>query len=99
MPTSDETLVLYSDGVSMFEAPADRFVVATVGWEPQYAAVGRDLKVTMYAGIGGAQITDPQDRPLPDGPARMARQAGRIMKALRGEADAPATPARAAAGE
>ncbi len=76
---------LYSDGLSMFEAPEDRYVVATVGWEPQYAAVGRDLKVTMYAGVGGAQITDPEDRPLPDGPARMARHAGRIMKALRGE--------------
>jgi hypothetical protein len=78
----------------MLDAPLDRFVVATVGWEPQYAAIGRDVKVTMYAGLGGAQITDPDDRELPDGPARMARQAGKIMKALRGETDAPAEPER-----
>jgi membrane-anchored protein YejM (alkaline phosphatase superfamily) len=86
---------LYSDGLSMFEAPKDRFVVSTVGWEPQYAAVGADLKVTMYAGLGTARITDPDDRPLPDGPARMAASAGRILKALRGEAQdttAAATP-------
>jgi hypothetical protein len=81
---------LYADGQSMFRAPADRFVVSTVGWEPQYAAIGKDLKVTMYAGLGTAQITDPEDRPLPDGPARMAAAAGRILKALRGEtAEAP----------
>jgi hypothetical protein len=94
---------LYSDGVSMFEAPPDRFVVSTVGWEPRYAAIGADLKVTMYAGLGTAQITDPDDRPLPDGPARMAASAGRILKALRGEASLdgaaatapPAAPASA----
>ncbi len=77
---------LYADGVSMFEAPRDRFVVSTVGWEPLYAAIGADLKVTMYAGLGTARITDPDDAPLPDGPARMAASAGRILKALRGEA-------------
>jgi uncharacterized protein len=73
----------------MFGAPADRFVTSTVGWEPQYAVIGKDLKVTMYAGLGTAAITDPEDRPLPDGPARMARSAGRIMRALRGEAQEP----------
>ena len=77
---------LYADGVSMFHAPRDRFVISTVGWEPHYAAIGADLKVTMYAGLGTAQITDPEDVPLPDGPARMAAAAGRILKALRGEA-------------
>ena len=81
---------LYADGLSMFSAPHDRFVVSTVGWEPQYAAIGESLKVTMYAGLGTARITDPDDRPLPDGPARMARSAGRILKALRGEAQEPA---------
>jgi hypothetical protein len=40
----------------------------------------------MYAGLGTAAITDPEDRPLPDGPLRMAKSAGRIMRALRGEA-------------
>jgi membrane-anchored protein YejM (alkaline phosphatase superfamily) len=87
---------LYADGISMFTATPDRFVVSTVGWEPQYAAIGQDLKVTMYAGLGTAQITDPDDRPLPDGPARMAASAGRILKALRGEAQ---EPVQAASGQ
>ena len=91
---------LYADGQSMFGAPADRFVTSTVGWEPQYAVIGKDLKVTMYAGLGTAAITDPEDRPLPDGPARMARSAGRIMRALRGEAQEPVqAQAQAAAVE
>ena len=60
---------LYSDGLSMFEAPADRYVVTTVGWEPSYAAIGKDLKVVMYAGLGTAAITDPEDRPIADAPA------------------------------
>ncbi len=81
---------LYADGVSMFRAPPDRFVVSTVGWEPYYAATGKDLKVKMYAGLGTAEITDPEDRPIPDGPARMAANAGRILRALRGEAQDPA---------
>ncbi|MGC4000021.1 MAG: sulfatase-like hydrolase/transferase [Anaeromyxobacter sp.] len=76
---------LYSDGRVAFTAPADRFVVATVGWEPQYAVIGKDLKVMMYAGIGSTSVTDPDDKPLPDGQVRMAAQVGRIMRALRGE--------------
>ncbi len=76
---------LYSDGMSMFEAPRGRFVFSTVGWEPRYAAIGEDLKVMMYAGLGTVRITDPDDRDLPDGPARMAPQAGKILRALRGE--------------
>jgi len=85
----------YSDGVSLFEAPPDRFVFTTVGWEPSYAVIGKDLKVTMYAGLGSASITDTHDQPLPDGAARMAPFAGKIMRALRGEtvpAQAPAVP-------
>jgi hypothetical protein len=70
----------------MFAAPDDRCVASTVGWEPQYAVICKDLKIVMYAGLGTAAITDPEDRPLPDGPVRMARSAGRIMRALRGEA-------------
>ena len=88
---------LYADGVSMFEAPPDRFVVSTVGWEPYYAATGKDLKVKMYSGLGTAEITDPEDRPLPDGAARMAASAGRILKALRGEAQDAGPSATAAA--
>jgi len=75
----------WSDGMDMFRAPEDRFVVATVGWEPRHAVIGKDLKVRMYAGLGTAQITDPDDQPLADGPARLARNAGKILKALRGE--------------
>jgi membrane-anchored protein YejM (alkaline phosphatase superfamily) len=94
----DHPPALYADGQSMFTAPPDRFVTSTVGWEPRYAVVGKDLKVTMYAGLGTASITDPFDAPLPDGPARMAANAGRILKALRGEsqdaAQASASPAR-----
>jgi hypothetical protein len=95
---------LHSDGVSMFEAPADRFVLSTVGWEPRYAVVGKDLKVTVYAGLAGAQVTDPDDRPLPDGNARLAANAGRILRAMRGEEVAPTStqrpvPTAARAGE
>jgi membrane-anchored protein YejM (alkaline phosphatase superfamily) len=81
---------LYSDGQSMFTAPQDRFVTSTVGWEPRYAVIGKDLKVMMYAGLGTASITDPFDQPIPDGPARMAKSASRILRALRGEAQDPA---------
>jgi membrane-anchored protein YejM (alkaline phosphatase superfamily) len=96
----DHAPSLYADGVSMFAAPPDRFVTSTVGWEPRYAVVGKDLKIMMYAGLGTASITDPFDRPLADGPAQMARNAGKIMRALRGEAQdgtqaSAATPAAA----
>jgi membrane-anchored protein YejM (alkaline phosphatase superfamily) len=77
----------YSDGLPLFEAPRDRFVLATVGWEPRYALIGDDLKVTVYAGMAGMAVTDHDDRPLPDGEARVAAHAGRILRTLRGEAD------------
>jgi membrane-anchored protein YejM (alkaline phosphatase superfamily) len=73
---------LYSDGLSMFEAPPDRFVLTTVGWEPHYAVIGKDLKVTMYAGFGDARITDPEDRDIPDAEQRFGANAGKILKAL-----------------
>ncbi len=91
----DHPPALYADGTSMFTAPSDRFVVSTVGWEPRYAAIGADLKVTMYAGLGTASVTDPEDRPIPDGAARMAASAGRILKALRGEPAQKTAPAAA----
>jgi len=75
----------YSDGVSMFAAPRDRFVLTTIGWEPRFAAIGRDLKVTFYgldAGFGGVTVTDPLDRPLPDGEARFAAEASHILRAF-----------------
>ncbi len=80
---------LYSDGMSAFEAPLDRFVIATVGWEPRYAIIGRDVKVQMYAGIG-AQVTDPDDRPLSGSSAELTRHAGSMVRALRGETGAAA---------
>ncbi len=74
---------LYSDGMSMFDAPQDRFVLASLGWEPRFAAIGEDLKVTFYgmdAGMGGVTITDPFDRPLPDGARRFSIEAPRILR-------------------
>jgi membrane-anchored protein YejM (alkaline phosphatase superfamily) len=73
---------LYSDGMSMLDAPPDRFILTTVGWEPHYAVIGKDVKVTMYAGFGDARITDPEDRDIPDAQQRFAANAGRILKAL-----------------
>ncbi|HET6923955.1 MAG TPA: sulfatase-like hydrolase/transferase, partial [Anaeromyxobacteraceae bacterium] len=35
----------YCDGIDMFQAGPDRFVLTAVGWEPVYALVSRDLKV------------------------------------------------------
>jgi membrane-anchored protein YejM (alkaline phosphatase superfamily) len=73
----------YAAGMSMFEAPADRFVLTTVGWEPRFAAIGKDLKVAFHgmdAGLGGVTITDPFDRPLPDGEARFSAAAPRILR-------------------
>jgi len=75
----------YADGISMYDVPADRFVLSTVGWEPRYCAVGSDLKVTFYgldAGFGGVSVTDPEDRPLPDGDARFAARAQDILRAF-----------------
>ena len=75
----------YSDGMSLFRATTDRFVVASVGWAPKYAVVGNDIKVvfsTSDAGLGSTRITDPLDRPLPDGDARFALQAPAILRAF-----------------
>jgi membrane-anchored protein YejM (alkaline phosphatase superfamily) len=76
---------VYADGIPMYDAPAGRFVLATVGWEPRWCAVGTDLKASFYgldAGFGGVTVTDPQDRPLPDGDARFAARAADILRAF-----------------
>jgi membrane-anchored protein YejM (alkaline phosphatase superfamily) len=76
----------YADGMSMFSAPPDRFVLSTVGWEPRFAVIGRDLKATFFAydaALGGVEVTDPSDRPLPDGASRFSAQAPRILRAFR----------------
>jgi hypothetical protein len=82
----DRPAQTYSDGMSMFSAPPDRFVLATVGWEPRFAVIGRDLKATFFAydaALGGVEVTDPSDRPLPDGASRFSAQAPRILRAFR----------------
>jgi hypothetical protein len=88
----------YADGISMFAVPPGRFVLATVGWEPRYCAVGADLKATFFgldAGFGGVQVTDPEDRPLADGDARFAAHTADILRAFSRETAAPAaSPAR-----
>jgi membrane-anchored protein YejM (alkaline phosphatase superfamily) len=87
----------YSDGLDMFTAPQDRFVLASLGWEPRYAAIGKDLKVSFYgmdAGLGGVTITDPFDRPLPDAEARFSAAAPRILRVFgKGAGPAAAAPA------
>lgn len=78
---------LYSDGLPMHLAPDDRYMMATVGWEPRYAIVGKDLKVRFYsmdAGFGSARVTDPFDKPLEDGEARFAKEGSKILRRLRG---------------
>src|SRR5262249_4150266 len=85
----------YADGLPMFEAPPDRFVLATVGWEPRYAVIGHDLKATFSAfdaATGGVSITDPWDRPLADGDARFGAEAGRILRAFRSPRAGGETP-------
>jgi membrane-anchored protein YejM (alkaline phosphatase superfamily) len=87
----------YADGISMFDVPPSRFVLATVGWEPRYCAVGRDLKATFFgldAGFGGVAVTDPEDRPLADGDARFAARAADILRAFSREPTPPAAPIR-----
>lgn len=71
----------YSDGVDMFEARPDRFVLTAVGWEPVYALVSRDLKVT-FGGLQGTLITDFRDRPIADGNARLAAHLRDLLKAI-----------------
>ncbi len=83
----DRATTTYGDGMSMFEAPADRFVLATVGWEPRYAVIGSSLKATFSAfdaAVGGAVVTDPFDRPLADGDSRFSAEAARVLRAFRG---------------
>jgi hypothetical protein len=89
----DHPAQLYSDGMRAFDAPASRFVLSTVGWEPRYAMTGTDLKVMVYAGLAGAAVTDPDDRPLPDGSARLSQHAGAILRAMRGETEVAARSA------
>lgn len=79
---------LIGDGFRMDQAPADRYVLASVGWEQKFALIGPDLKVVFRgrdAGFGGIAVTDPDDRPLPDAEARFARAAPTLLRRLRPE--------------
>jgi membrane-anchored protein YejM (alkaline phosphatase superfamily) len=76
----------YSDGIPMHQAPADRYVMTTVGWEPRHALIGEQLKVRFgdrYAGLSSTEVTDPYDRPLPDPRAAFEAEAVRIARALK----------------
>lgn len=78
---------LYSDGMRMDEVPADRYVLSTVGWEPRYALIGKDIKVRFFsqdAGLGSVLVTDPDDNPLEDGKDRFRAEAPRLLRRLRG---------------
>lgn len=78
---------LYSDGMSLQDAPRDRYAMASVGWEPRFAIVGKELKVrffSMDAGMGSIQLTDPFDQPLPDAQARFAKEGRQMLRRLRG---------------
>ena len=86
----------YSDGMSMFDAPEDRFVLSSLGWEPRFAAMSKELKVSFYgmdAGLGGVSITDPFDHKLPDAEARFSAAAPRILRVF-GRAPAVQATAR-----
>ncbi len=72
---------LYSDGLSLFDSPEDRFVLATVGWEPRYAAIGRSLKV--YFSSFGTRLMGPDDRPVVDAEAKFAGATRQLMGLFR----------------
>jgi len=72
----------------MFAAPADRFVLATVGWEPRYAVIGRDLKATFFAfdaALGDLAVTDPHTSPwwIATGGSRSTQRALRAFRERR----------------
>ncbi len=90
---------LYSDGLPIHLAPAGRFVLATIGWEPRFAVIGDDLKVRFYsldAGLGSVQVTDHEDRLLPDARARFAAESVKILRRLRGGMGERRAPPQAA---
>lgn len=75
----------YSDGISMYSATPDRFVLTSVGWAPTFAVIGRDIKATFSthdAGLASVRITDPWDRPLPEASERFAAQAANVLRAF-----------------
>jgi hypothetical protein len=77
----------WSDGLDMFHVPQGRFVVSEPGWIPRYAVIGEDLKASFFglaSGLGDMTVTDPDDRPVTDGSARLASHAAAIIRAIAG---------------
>ena len=75
----------YSDGMVAFGAKRDRWVLTTVGWEPRYAAVGYETKITfspLDVSFSRVEVTDPFDRPVTDAEGRFARAAPAILRML-----------------
>ncbi|ATB49377.1 hydrolase [Corallococcus macrosporus DSM 14697] len=75
------------DGLPMTRPDPRRYLLTTVGWEARYALIGQELKVHFGAGRPGTLVTDLHDRPLPDGKERLAAEAPRILRRLRGSSD------------
>ncbi len=79
---------LYSDGMPMQLAPADRYVLSIVGWTRKFALIGEELKVSFLEGdtsLRGVRISDPDDGPLPDGEARFVAETPKLLRRLRGQ--------------
>ncbi|WP_426730294.1 sulfatase-like hydrolase/transferase [Myxococcus faecalis] len=72
------------DGIPMSRPDPRRYLLTTIGWEPRYALIGRELKVRFGAGLPGTELSDLWDRPLPDAQERFAAEAPRILRRLRG---------------
>ncbi|WP_342375082.1 sulfatase-like hydrolase/transferase [Myxococcus stipitatus] len=72
------------DGIPMTRPDPRRYLLTTIGWEPRYALIGRELKVRFGAGLPGTELSDMWDRPLPDAQERFAAEAPRILRRLRG---------------
>ncbi len=80
------------DGLPMYEVPEKRYVLASVGWKQKFALIGPELKAVFHSrdvGLGGVQVTDPDDRPLPDAADRFAREAPSLLLRLRGGSRPP----------
>ncbi|AEI68603.1 sulfatase-like hydrolase/transferase [Myxococcus fulvus] len=85
------------DGLPMTRPDPQRYLLTTVGWEARYALIGQELKVHFGAGRPGTLVTDLSDRPLPDGKERLAAEAPRILRRLRGTSEDTMLPGTATA--
>lgn len=88
---------MLGDGIPMTQPDPQRYLLTTVGWEARYALIGQELKVHFGAGRPGTLITDLSDRPLTDGKERLAAEAPRILRRLRGTSEDTMLPGTATA--